>query len=410
MPAIAPSIKISKMEYSIRTHRSQRIRVSRRHCIVAWSFVLFGHSLLHAQDNVAPFAIRPSEPYFVPETVSLRKTLDASEIAQIAARQCGPANLIIRENAISTPQRCDKDDEQTAICSIRQATAQRLRENAASVALKLHYGLAACKQSQDLLNRTRQELDRQSHAQNKLIEEGVPIPDPLLLDRLLGDWNDQLLENESKQRTLRIQLSELVGAEVACSYDPVFEYNVTPSDIDVCDYLETAMNCRQEIALLYGLRNSINESAIELWESIAAALSGVPALRPKPLSVAGRIKRLLLRGEIEQAIQNRKQWLETLIQERTKHIRKEVEIAYETKRNAALRWANSQDQNQIWETRVRQLEKIGEELKGNMADQSAARLHALQSEINTIKRWIDWHLANVDLENATGTILRKPSR
>jgi hypothetical protein len=409
MHAIAPSIKISKMEYSIRTHRSQRTRVSLRHCIIAWSFVLFGHSLLHSDDDVAPFAIRPSEPYFVPETVSLRKTLDASEIAQIAARQCGPANLIIRENAISTPQRCDKDDEKI-IRSIRQATAQRLRENAASVALKLHYGLAACKQSQDLLNRTRQELDRQSDAQNKLIEEGVPIPDPLLIDRLLGDWNDQLLENESKQRTLRIELSELVGVEVACSYDPMFDCNLTPSDIDVCDYLETAMSCRQEVALLYGLRHSIHESAIELWEGIAATLSGVPALRSKPISVAGRIKRLLLRGEIELAILNRKQWLETLIQERTKHIRKEVEIAYETKRIAALRWANSQKQSQIWEMRVRQLEKIGEELKGNIADQSAAKLHALQSQIHTIKRWIDWHLADVDLENATGTILHQRSR
>jgi hypothetical protein len=71
-----------------------------------------------------------------------------------------------------------------------------------------------------------------------------------------------------------------------------------------------------------------------------------------------------------------------------------------------LRWANSRDQSQIWETRIQQLEKIGEELKGNVADQSAARLQALQSEVNTIKRWLDWHLANVDLENATGTILR----
>ena len=383
--------------------------MSRRHCVVAWAFVLFGQSLLCSEDEIAPFAIRPSEPYFVPESISLKKAIDASEIAMIAARQCGPANLMIRENSISTSSRCDQDVEQTAIRSIRQATAQRFRENAATVALKLHYGLAACKKSQDLLSRTRQELDRQSNAQSKLIQEGVPIPDPLLMDRLLVDWNDQLLENESKQRALRIQLSELVGSEIACNYDPMFEFNLNPSDIDVCDYLQTAMRCRHEIALLYGLRNSINESAIELWESIAAALSGVPALRSKPLSVAGRIKRLLLRDEIEQAIQNRKQWLETLIQERTNHIRKEVEVAYETKRIAALRWANSKEQSKIWETRVLQLERIGEELKGNMADQSAARLQALQSEVNTIKRWLDWHLANVDLENATGTILRTQS-
>jgi hypothetical protein len=405
MLAFAPSMKTSKMEYPLIP--SQRTRMSRRQCIVTWSFVLFGQSILYSEDHAAPFAIRPSEPYFVPEPASsLSKSFDASEIAQIAARQCGPANLMIRENAISTHQRCEKEVELTAICSIRQATAHRLRENAASIALKLHYGLAACKQSQELLNRTRQELDRQSMAQVKLIEEGVPIPDPLLLDRLRVDWNDQLLENESKQRTLRIQLSELVGGEVACNYEPMFERNLAPSDVDVCDYLQTAMRRRHEITLLFGLRSSINDSTIELWETLAAALSGVPALRSKPLSVAGRIKRLLLRDEIEQAVQNRKQWLETLIHERTNHIRKEVEVAYETKRIAALRWANSRDQSQIWETRIQQLEKIGEELKGNVADQSAARLQALQSEVNTIKRWLDWHLANVDLENATGTILR----
>ncbi|MFN9415443.1 MAG: hypothetical protein ACK56W_22920 [Pirellula sp.] len=383
--------------------------MSPRHCIFAWAFMLSGQSLLCSEDDVPPFAIRPSEPYFVAETISLKKTFYATEIAMIAARQCGPANLVIRENSVSTSSRRDQDVEQTAIRSIRQATAQRFRENAATVALKLHYGLAACKQSQDLLSRTRQELDRQSNAQSKLIQKGVPIPDPLLTDRLLVDWNDQLLENESKQRTLRIQLSELVGSEIACNYDPIFELNLNPSDIDVCDYLQTAMRCRHEIALLCGLRNSINASAIELWESIAAALSGVPTLRSKPLSVAGRIKRLLLRDEIEQEIRNRKQWLETLIEERTNHIRKEVEVAYETKRIAALRWANSKEQSKIWETRVLQLEKIGEELKGNMADQSAARLQALQSEVNTIKRWLDWHLANVDLENAIGTILQTQS-
>jgi hypothetical protein len=150
MLAFAPSMKTSKMEYPLIP--SQRTRMSRRQCIVAWSFVLFGQSILYSEDHAAPFAIRPSEPYFVPEPASLSKSFDASEIAQIAARQCGPANLMIRENAISTHQRCEKEVELTAICSIRQATAHRLRENAASIALKLHYGLAACKQSQELLN------------------------------------------------------------------------------------------------------------------------------------------------------------------------------------------------------------------------------------------------------------------
>ena len=394
------------MEHSPRTYQSQRLRMSRRHCVFAWVVVLFGQHLVFSEDDVPLFEIRPSEPYLVPEAIPLKKALEARDIASIAARNCGPANLIVRENTISSLQRCDTEVEQTAIRSIRLATSQRLRENAASVALKLHYGLAACKQSQDLLTRTRQELDRQSKAQSKLIDEGVPIPDPLLLDRLRSDWNDQQLENESKQRTLRIQMSELVGSDVACNYDPLFDRNLHPSDIDVCDYLQTAMKCRDELALLYGLRATINESAIDLWEGIAAALAGVPAFRSKPLGVAARIKRLLLRDEMEQAIRNRKQWLETLIQERTNNIRKEVEVAYEAKRNAAMRWANSQEQRQIWESRVQQLEKIGEELKGNLADQSNARLQTLQSEINTIKRWLDWHLANVDLENATGTILR----
>ncbi len=359
------------------------------------------------------FQVQASSPYQLAEALEERNrvpegavTLHARQIANLASWNCGPANLIAKDQQYrSDPKHHRNEQYEKAVGEVRSATAHRLRETTVSVALKLHFGIAACVQANRLLQRTGVELDRQLLARSKLEGEGVPIEDPFLLERLRNNWRDQILENESKERVLRIQLSELIGP-CACHYSPMFSEELLASDIDVCEYLEIAARCRQEIGLLQRLRTTIDESSIETWNDLAAFLTSTPIVKPSSLGWLRRLRKRFLRAEIDQAVQNRKEWLDALMEERVAHIQKEIEVAYEQKKTAAYRWSVANEQLGIWEDRLAQLARVGEEIKGNLAEQSETRLLRLQSESSRIQRWLEWYQSSIELLLASGQLLQ----
>jgi hypothetical protein len=381
-------------------------------CFV-WFAILSSIGLGEESSRQQEFQVQASRPYqlvdaledpnSVPEGAV---TLDARQIANLASWNSGPANLIAKDQPYrSDPKHRRNEQYEKAVCEVRSATAHRLRETSASVALKLHFGIAACVQANHLLQRTGVELDRQILARSKLEDEGIAVEDPFLLERLRNNWRDQVLENESKERVLRIQLSELIGP-CACRYSPTFSAHLLASDIDVCEYLEIAARCRQEIAILQRLRSTIDESSIENWNDLAAFLTNTPVVRVSSLGWLRRLRRSIFRAELEQAVHNRKEWLDSLMEERAAHIQKEIEVAYEQKKTAAYRWSVAKDQLGIWEERLAQLVRIGEEIKGNLAEQSEARLMRLQSESSLIQRWLEWHQSSVELLLASGQLLQ----
>lgn len=356
-----------------------------------------------------PMGPTTSELQSSPSETSAGEFLNAEQIAALAAENDSPSKLLLQNHfAEETSSQCHNEATRETLWEVRCAAAQRLREEAASNALKLHYALAATYRANDLLQRTATELQIQRETQAKLIEQGISIADATLLDRLTRDWDDRWLENQSKQSQIRIQLSGLIGSGWACSYRPLVELEISPSDKDVCEYLKTAMRCRQELNLLKRLRKSVDEDHLAVWDSLAGYLMGSPIALVSGNSLLTKIRRTVLRGEVEQALRSRSRWLETLVQERTKQITIEVEVAFEAKRTAAMRWSNAKRLAQTWELRVKELVRLGEEYQGNLASQAEARLEQLSSERGEIERWLDWHQAQVDLLHATGIILSSP--
>lgn len=356
-----------------------------------------------------PMGIVPSESISSHTENKPGEFLISEQIAVLASENCSPAKLLLQNHlSEDTTGQCHNEATRETLWEVRCAAAQRLREEAARSALKLHYALAATYRADELLQRTAAELQIQQETQSKLIAQGISIADATLLDRLARDWEDRWLENQSKQAQLRIQLSGLIGSAWACSYHPHVEIELSPSDKDVCEYLRSSMRCRQEITLLKRLRKSVDEDHLAIWDSLAGYLIGSPIAVVSGKSFFAKLRRSVLRSEVEQAIHNRSRWLETLIQERTKQITIEVEVAFEAKRSAALRWANAKQLIQTWDRRVKELVQLGEEYQGNLADQAEARLQLLSNERGEIERWLDWHQAQIDLLHASGTILSSP--
>lgn len=352
------------------------------------------------------FLVSTSVPYTIPASFDVESTsLTAKQVGQIAADRCGPANLVAsdaKSRSMRSISLCNENEREKEVMRFFQsAVAYRLKQTASANAMKLHYGIAACLSGERTMNETMELLGQQEKAQAALVERGIPIPDPLLVQRLKIQLDDKRLENQSKIALLRTQLAALIGTENACRHAPVEPKEIVPSDQEVCEHIRQALRYRCDLQTMIRLRKTVDEDTLQVWDGIGALLSGVPVLaKPKPFWT-----KLLLtkrsQAEIQCTVAARLSWLDDLIAERSKQIAMEVEIAFEKKKTAALRWVKSREQVANWGMRIEQLEKLSE-VQGNLASQYEANLNRLQAEGKRTELWAEWHLANEDLKLSIG--------
>jgi len=344
------------------------------------------------------------EPTRLPDTeTTARVALSAHEIAELAASRSAASHLVHADSSSrrQSAKLFGRENETSILVPFQNALAYRLRQISSANALKLHYAIAAGLRAERLMDETASILELQDQAQSQLVDRGVPIPDPLLLARLKTTLEDQRIENRSKLQTLRTQLAALIGPENACSHHPIENEAITPSDSNVCDHIEQAMRCRCDLITMKRLVGTINGDTLDVWDSIGAQMSGMPAAVKQASFWTKFLKTTCLKGEVECAVATRKSWLSKLISERAGQIVMEVEIAFEKKKSAALRWVNAGEQFSHWDKRIAQLEEIGR-VHGNLAEQLDAKLHRLQSQGGQIERWLEWHQANIELKLAVG--------
>lgn len=341
-------------------------------------------------------------------------SFDSSQIATYAAQQAGAAQLVeldmqsrngqsrSGQSRIKAKLGSKKREDSVAIDRIQHAVAYRLRQVAVSSALKLHFAMAACIRAEQTLQEVSRTLDVQSQAQTKLVEAGIPIPDPLLVERTRLAIEDKKISNRSQLTQLRAQLAALVGPEIACNHMPVEPTAIVPSDSNVCEHINAALRCRCDLTTLIALQSQVSVDNLSQWDSVGASLSGIPLPLPgaKPFwfSVLGST---CSKNDLNQAVAARKKWLCELISERQKQITLEVELAFEKKKEAALRWANEIENQANWDQRLKQLEALGE-AHGNLADQTNVKMNQFESEGKLIQRWLEWHQADIELRLAKG--------
>lgn len=351
------------------------------------------------------FLVSSSTPYSLPYQNELSQSLSAAQIAQLAAARCGAAKMVTEDSksrSLRSLSVCNKNDCEKVVLNLFQAAiAYRLRQTASGNAMKLHFGIAACLKAERIFNETEQLLQQQEKTQNQLVDKGIPIPDPLLVGRLKIILEDKRLENQSKMAILRSQLSALIGAENACRHNPNEADEIVPCDCDVCERIQQALTCRCDLVTLIQLKGGINADTLDAWDGIGALLTGVPTLAKPTQFWSKLLSTKRSQNEIERVLAHRRRWLDDLIAERTKQISMEVDVAFEKKKTAALRWVKSTEQIANWDTRILQVEKLGE-VHGNLANQFESKLNRLQIQGQKTERWVEWHQANVDLMLAIG--------
>jgi hypothetical protein len=377
-------------------------------CLLAFFVVILAGDISWAWTDGSgnSFSIQVIEPYPV-ATVPGKSELsfDEDQILQLACR-CSPVSDLVlslaRSQATAGHKTEAEEKRQAIVCLLANVAAHKARRERAAGAMKAHFGLAATALGNELIARTEAELAQQLEIQNKLIEAGVSIPDDSLLTRLQNETKDSKLELESKERVLRIQLSGLISNSYACSYVPVAKTELIPCDVDVCEYVQRALECHYEVVALEKIRSLLGPDSVELGNELLALVANVPSLPVKKANLLLRFKAGLNRSERASESDKQKTWLSSLLMERRREIAREVEIAYENKRTAALRWSVTKEQLNAWSRRVEQLEKLGAENRGTIAELGGAKLAKLKEEARLIERWLDWQMANVDLKLAMG--------
>ena len=349
----------------------------------------------------------PSSSLLIPspfEPMIASRSLGADEIAQLAMSRSGTARIVESDlqSRTSSSGKAQHHDNNYAMNRVQRAIAYRSRQVSRSNALKLHFAIAACVRAEQAYEAADKMLAEQSVAQNKLVDAGIPISDPLFIDRARLAIVDKRVANRSQLYQLRAQLSSFVGAEAACNHSPSEEEAIIPSDSDVCEHIQEASRCRCDLATLIELQSHVSADNLAQWDSIGAALSGVP------LPVRGVVpfwlrlfRSTCSKDEQAKLVAARKKWLCHLIAERTKQITVEVELAFEKKKTAALRWTIEHDCLANWDLRIQQLTALAE-AHGNLAEQMSAKQSKFESQGKLIERWLEWHHADVELQLAKG--------
>jgi hypothetical protein len=306
------------------------------------------------------------------------------------------------QSRTSSSGKAQHHDNNYAMNRVQREIAYRSRQVSRSNALKLHFAIAACVRAEQAYEAADQMLTEQSVAQNKLVDAGIPISDPLFIDRARLAIVDKRVANRSQLYQLRVQLASFIGAEAACNHSPSEEEAIIPSDSDVCEHIQEALRCRCDLATLIELQSHVTADNLAQWDSIGAALSGVP------LPVRGVVpfwlrlfRSTCSKDEQAKLVAARKKWLCHLIAERTKQITVEVELAFEKKKTAALRWTIEHDCLANWDLRIQQLTALAE-AHGNLAEQMSAKQSEFESQGKLIERWLEWHHADVELQLAKG--------
>jgi len=332
------------------------------------------------------------------------RSLNAIEIAQLASARSGAAQLVesdLQSRASSSTISKRRQDSYVSN-RIQQSIGYRLRQVSVSNALKLHFAIAACIRAERVLDEAGRMLSDQSLAQSKLVEAGIPIPDPLFIDRAILGIEDKKITNRSQLTQLRAQLASSIGTEAGCKHSPIEDEAIVASDSDVCEHIYEALQCRCDLLTLTELQTHVSVETLAQWDSIGSSLSGVPIPMRGARPFWSRLfSSTCNKGDQAKAVAARKKWLCELIAERTKQVTLEVELAFEKKKNAALRWSIELESESNWDRRLRQLEALSE-AHGNLADQTSAKLNKFESQGKLIERWLEWHQAEIELKLAKG--------
>lgn len=306
------------------------------------------------------------------------------------------------------------EQERAALCNLSLRLEKHLRFETAVNAVRLHYAIAACLQAQQDNAQLRKEIDLLLEDQQVLIDKGLAIEDPTALQRAKIACEDSRLSLASKLSTLREELAALIDPDVACAYSP--ELITTPHrTLDtLCDVQEEALRQRADLQAIHYAVHALPGASDGAWEialNSANQVASVPGVATVVSTsggtgaskvIAGRmLSRLWNQGGDTAIPQRRVAILNQLYRVKAAEIEVAVAKAFHARELAVDRWSLAVETTNTWQTRLEQLIAL-EEVQGTLAKQVATKLEIYRARSQELERWLEWQLADCDLQLASG--------
>ena len=295
----------------------------------------------------------------------------------------------------STPQ------EHSFLLCISKEWENQVRFESAVNALRSHYAIAACQMGLEVNSQAMAYAKEQEDVQEELIEFGGQVEDTTQIKRVLIELEDRRVELEASLKKLRQELALLVGSELACSYNAEFLCAPTADLHDPCDYEAWAIDQRRELQVLRYARQHIDLINQESLDILGGMVFSSTSLR----AILGQVKPSgwLNHKPSSEQLAKRAAALDRTIADRAQQIRVETNNAYTDKASALERWKLAVAKSDTLAERVERLAMLAE-LKGNLPLQIQAKLDLYAARGLEVQRWLDWYLADCDLQNASGRI------
>lgn len=344
-------------------------------------------------------------------------------VAEQAYQRSHVAQLLVsvRSEALAAPAKKHllakpkvSDQERTVLCNLSARVEKHLRFETAVNAVRLHYAIAACLQAQKDNAQLGREVELFLEDQKLLIDKGLAIEDSTALERAKIACEDSRLSLVSKLSTLREELAALIDPAAACEYSA--ELLVTPhSSLDtVCDVQEIALRQRADLQAIHYAVHTMPDASDVAWEialnsaSQVASASAVARLISNSGTtgankvIPGRLLSWLWNQRGDNATpQRRVAILNQLYRAKSTEIEVAVAKAFHARELAAERWNLAVETTNTWQTRLEQLIAL-EEVQGTLAKQVTTKLEIYRARSQELERWLEWHLADCDLQLATG--------
>lgn len=333
-----------------------------------------------------PVSFNEGEPYRVPST----ETLDANQIAVLAANQSLLAKLLCQEAAnlqtFAKPKHGSKGKNGLPSRFLSMLSA-RESQRSAEQAVRIHYGLRAAIEGMQVVNELLEELQLANEAERMAIAKGIPIFDPTKLQQLRLQATDEKTQIEEKIIVLRNQLSLLIPKHIACRYQPAT--TETPSDvgIDACEDIRFGIENRCDLQALRLLSSELSESDLEWTPWALSRFSGVPPIA-SPASAVW-FKRIFRSPEIQNRLDARRKQISQAAVMTEHKIGAEIQISWTELRTAITRRDLALQSLNLWKTRVDQLDAMAELGKPMPTERLEAKLKWIAQKGILIERTND---------------------
>lgn len=284
--------------------------------------------------------------------------------------------------------------------------ALEARNESASEALQIYYGLAEGEARLDLARHAESELLADQDRARQLHDQGLQIPfDDTEFQRQFNSLRMTRIDLELLIATGNHELRERLGLTAVdrrVRIWPVVDLRVVVAPIDAESAVHEGLAMRPEIGLLWRIANNLDHSTLKAAREMLSSVNGLLGMKDScPLKGHKLLALLHHTSEVE----SRRQQVSRYATRREQEVAEDIRSAVDTIEGRTRQVALSKATAESWQDRLRALDGKHSIGKASFPEIGAARLKSVESQGEVIHSVANWKADVVKLKAHQGRLV-----